>query len=203
MSNSLWPHGLQHTRLPCPSPTLEAYSNSCPSSRWCHPTSVIPFSSHLQSFPASGAFPMSQFFSSSSQSTGASGSASVLPVNIQGWSPLGLTGLICMLSKGLPRVFSSTTIRSISSSVLSLLYYRALTSIHDYWMTCPRLSRASVAEVGLKSRSFILCLVVSTGFQDGRPGHEITGIRMEGQQKWSRGLTQGKWKMQSDPFLSL
>ena len=89
-------HGLQHARLPCPSPTPKACLNSCPSSRWCHPTissSVVPFSSHLQSFPASGSFPVSQFFASGGQSIGVSASASVLPVNIQDWFPLGWTGL--------------------------------------------------------------------------------------------------------------
>ena len=103
-------HGLQHVRLPCSSPTPRACSNSCPSSHWCHPTissSVVPFSSHLQSSPASGSFPMSQFFASGGQSIGAS--ASVLPMNIQGWFPLRLTGLISLQSKGLSRVFSSTT----------------------------------------------------------------------------------------------
>ena len=93
---TLWPHGLQHARLPCPSPTPGACSNSCPWSQWCHPTnsfSVIPFSC-LQSIPASGSFPVSQFFTSSGQSIGVSASASVLPMNIQGWFPLGLTGLI-------------------------------------------------------------------------------------------------------------
>ena len=97
LSDSLWPHGLQHTRLPCLSPTPGACSNSCPLSRWCHPTisfSVAPFSSRLQSFPASGSLPMSQFFASGGQRIGASASASVLPMNYQGWFPLGLTGLI-------------------------------------------------------------------------------------------------------------
>ena len=109
MSNSLWPHGLQHTRLPCPSPTPGACSNSCPLSQWCHPTissSVVLFSSYLQSFPASGSFPMSQFFASDGQSIGASTSASVLPMNIQDWFPLGWSGWISLLSKGLSRVFS-------------------------------------------------------------------------------------------------
>ena len=104
VSDSLWHLGLQHTRLPCPSPTPGASSNSGPSSWWCHPTissSVIPFSSCLQSFPASGSFLMSQLFISESQSTGASASASVLPVNIQDWSPLGWTGWISLQSKGL------------------------------------------------------------------------------------------------------
>ena len=110
LSNSLRPHGLQHTRLPCPSPTLRACSNSGPSSWWCHSTisSVVPFSSCLQSLPASGSFQMSQFFTSGGQSTGASASASVLPMNIQDWFPLGLPGLISVQSKGLSRVFSST-----------------------------------------------------------------------------------------------
>ena len=114
MSNSLRPHGLQHARPPCPSPTPRVYSNSCPLSWWCHPTisfCVIPFSSHLQSFPASGSFPMSWFFASGDQSIGASASASVLPMNIQDWSPLGWTGWISLLSKGLSRVFSSTTVQ--------------------------------------------------------------------------------------------
>ena len=112
VSNSLRPHGLQHARLPCPSPTPRACSNSCPSNWWCHPTtssSVIPFS-HLQSFSASGSFQMSQF-SSGGQSTGVSASASALPMNIQDWFPLGWTGCISLQSKGLSRVFSSTTVQ--------------------------------------------------------------------------------------------
>ena len=114
VSNSLWLHRLQHTRLFCPSPTPRAYSNSCPSSQWCHSTissSVFPFSSCLQSFPASGSFPMSQFFASGGQSIGVSASASVLPMNIQGWFPLGLTGWISFQSKGLSRGFSNTTVQ--------------------------------------------------------------------------------------------
>ena len=114
MSNSLRPHGLQHARLPYPSPTPRAYSNSCPLSWWCHPTissSVVPFSSHLQSFPASGSFPMSQLFTSGGQSIGVSASTSALPMNIQDWFPLGWTGWISFLSKGLSRVFSNTTVK--------------------------------------------------------------------------------------------
>ena len=114
VSDSLWPHGLQHYRLPCPSPTPGAGSNSCPLSQWCHPTissSVIPFSSCLQSFPASGSFPMSQFFASGGQSIGVSASASVLPMNIQDWFPLGWTGWISSQSKGLSSVFSNTTVQ--------------------------------------------------------------------------------------------
>ena len=103
MSDSLWPHELQHTRPPCPSPTPGVYSNPCPSSQWCHPaisSSVIPFSSCPQSLPASGSFPMSQLFSWGGQSTGVSASASVLPMNTQDWSPLGWTGWISLQSKG-------------------------------------------------------------------------------------------------------
>ena len=113
-SNSLWPHGLQHARLPCPSPTPEACSNSCSSSQWCHPTissSVVPFSSCPQSFPASGSFPMSPFFTSGGQSIGVSASASVFPMSIQDWFSLGLTGLISLQSKGLSRLFSNTTVQ--------------------------------------------------------------------------------------------
>ena len=113
VSNSLWLHGLQHTRLPCPSPTPGAYSNSCPLSQWCHPTissSVIPLSSHLQSLPASGSFPVSQFFTSGGQIIGISASTSVFPVNIQNWFPSGWTGLI-LQSKGLSRVFPNTTVQ--------------------------------------------------------------------------------------------
>ena len=115
VSNSLQPHRLQHARPPCPSPTPGVYSKSCPLSQWCHPTvssSVIPFSSHLQSFPASGSFPMSQFFASGSQSIGVSASASVLPKNIQDWFPLRWTGLISLQSRGLSRVFSNTTVQN-------------------------------------------------------------------------------------------
>ena len=111
VSNSLQPHGLQHARPPCPLRSPSICSNSCPLSQWCHPTissSVIPFSSGLQSFPASGSFPMSWLFTSGGQSIGASASASVFPKNIQGWFALGLTGLISLQSKGLSRVFSST-----------------------------------------------------------------------------------------------
>ena len=114
MSDSLKPHGLQHARPPCPSPTPRICSNSCPLSRSCHPTissSVVPFSSPLQSFPASGSFKMNQLFASSGQSIGVSPSTSVLPMNIQDWFPLGLTGWISLQSKGLSRGFSNTTVQ--------------------------------------------------------------------------------------------
>ena len=114
MSDSLWPHGLQHARPPCPSPTPGVYPNSCPLSQWCHSTissSVILFSSCLQSFPASGSFKMSQLFTLGGQSIGVSASASVLPMNIQDWSPLGWTGWISLQSKGLSRVFCNTTVQ--------------------------------------------------------------------------------------------
>ena len=114
VSNSLPPHGLQHNRLPCPSPTPRVYSNSCPLSQWCHSTilsSVVPFSSRLQSFRASGSFQMSQFFPSGGQSIGVSVSASVLQMNIQDWFPLGWTSWISLQSKELSRIFSSIIVQ--------------------------------------------------------------------------------------------
>ena len=114
MSDSLRPHESQHARPPCPSPIPGVHSDSCPLSRWCHPaisSSVIPFSSCLQSLPSSESFPMSQLFAWSSQSIGVSASASVLPMNTQGWSPLGWTGWISLQSKGLSRLFSNTTVQ--------------------------------------------------------------------------------------------
>ena len=114
LSYSLQPHKLQHARLPCPSPAPEVHPNSGASSRWCHPaisSSVVPFSSCPQSLPASGSFPMSQLFPWGAQSIGVSASASVLPMNTQDWSPLGRTGWISLQSKGLTRVFSSTTVQ--------------------------------------------------------------------------------------------
>ena len=110
----LWPHGLQHDKPPCPSPTPGVYPNSCPLSQWCHPTissSVIPFSSCPQSFPASGSFQMSQLFASGGQSIGVSASTSVLPMNTEDWSPLEWTGWISLQSKGLSRVFSNTLVQ--------------------------------------------------------------------------------------------
>ena len=114
VSYSLWPRGLQQARLPCPSLSPGVCSNSRPLSRWCYPTisfSVVPFSSGLQSFPESGSFPMSQCFASGGQSIGVSASASVLPINVQDWSPLGWTGLISLQSKGLSKVFFNTTVK--------------------------------------------------------------------------------------------
>ena len=114
MSDSLWPHGLQHARPPCPSQIPGVYSDPCPLSQWCHPTissSVVPFFSCLQSFPALGSFPMSRFFPSGGQSIGASASASVLPMNIQDWFPLWWTSWISLQSKGLSRLFSNTSVQ--------------------------------------------------------------------------------------------
>jgi len=135
MSNSLLRRKLQHARIPSRSPSPEACSNSCSLSQWCHSTissSVVPFSSCLQSSPISGSFLISQFFSSCGQRIGALASASVLHMNIQDWFPLGWTGLI-LQSKGLSRVFSNTTGKNVNSMACSLLYGPALTSIHDYW----------------------------------------------------------------------
>ena len=133
VSNSLRPHELQHARPPCPSPTPGVYSNSCPSSQWCHPTissSVVPFSSRLQSFSVSGSFPMSQLFTSGGQSIGVSASTSVLPMNTQDWSLLGWSGWTSLQSKE-----SSPTpqVKGINSSALSFLYSPTLTSTHDHW----------------------------------------------------------------------
>ena len=136
VSDSLLPHGLQHARPPCPSPTPGVYSHLCPFSRWCHPTissSLVPFSSCLQSLPASGSFQASPFFASGGQSIGVSASAPVLPTNSQHWPPLGWTGCISSQSKGLSKIFSNTTVQNISSLVPSFLYSPTLTSIHDYW----------------------------------------------------------------------
>ena len=134
LSDSLQPHELQHTRPSCPSPTPGVHSNSCLSSRWCHPaisSSVIPFSSCPQSLPASESVPMSQLFVWGGQSIQVSASASVLPMNTQDWSPLQWTGWISLQSKGLSRVFS-TTVQKHQSSALSLLHNPTLTSIHDH-----------------------------------------------------------------------
>ena len=166
MSASLWPHGPWHTRLPCPPLSPRDCSNSCPLSRWYHPTissSVVPFSSHLQSFPASGSFPVSQFFTSrgqsirvsaspclqsfpksgsfpmsqlftsGDQSIGASASAWVLPMNIQIWFLLGLTDLIPLAVQGTLKSSPAQQFESINSSALSLLYGPTLISVHDYW----------------------------------------------------------------------
>ena len=135
VSDSLWPHGLQHARFPCPTPTPRACSNSCPSSWWCHPTissSVVPFSSCLQSFPPSGSFLRSQFFRSGGQSFGVSTSASVLPINIQDWFPLGLTVWSPCSPRDSQESSLTPQLKSINS-VLSFLYSPSLTSMHDYW----------------------------------------------------------------------
>ena len=132
VSDSLRPHESQHARPPCPSPTPGVYSNPCPSSQWTHPaisSSVVPFSSCPQS-PPSGSFPMSQLFTSGGQCISAS--ASVLPMNILDWSPLGWTGWISFQSKGLSRVFSNTTVQKHQFFMLSFLHSPTLTSIHDH-----------------------------------------------------------------------
>ena len=135
MSNSLQPHGLQHAGPPCPFPTPGAYSNSCPLSQWCHPTissSVIPFSSLLQSFPASGSFTVSQFFVSGGPSTGVSASTSVFPMNIQDWFPLGWTRCISLQSKGLSRVSSSAQFKA---SILQCSAFFIVQLSHPYMIT--------------------------------------------------------------------
>ena len=136
MPDYLRPHGLQHARPPCPSLIPGACSNSCPSSRWCHPTissSVIPFSSCFQSFPASGSFQTSQLFISGGQSTGVSASTSVLPMNIQDWFPLGWNGWISLSRRDSQESSPTPQFKSINSLALSFFYSPTLTSIHDYW----------------------------------------------------------------------
>ena len=137
MSDTLWPHELQHTRPPCPSPTPGVYSNSCPLSWWCHPaisSSVIPFSSCTQSFPASRSFPVSQLFAWGGRSIGVSALASVLPVNTQDWSALGWTGWISLQSKGLSRVFSNT-VHSSKASILQRSAFFIVQLSHPYMTT--------------------------------------------------------------------
>ena len=136
MSNSLQPHRPQHARPPCPSPTPRVHPNSCPLSQWCQPTissSVVPFSSCLQSFPAWGPLQLSQFFTTGGQSIGVSASASILQMNIQDWFLLGWTGWISWQSKGLSRVFFHTTFRKHQFFGTQLSFSPTLTSIHDYW----------------------------------------------------------------------
>ena len=150
MSDSLQPHELQYARPPCPSPTPGVHPNSCPSSWWCHPaisSSVIPFSSCPQSFPGSGSFPMSQFFTWGGQSIGVSASASVLPVNTQDWSHLGWTGWIFLQPKGLSRVFSNTTVQKhqffsvqLSSQSNSHIHTRPLEK-PEPWLDGPLLAK--------------------------------------------------------------
>ena len=141
---TLWPHQSQHARPPCPSPTPGVYPNSCASSRWCHPaisSSVVPFSSYPQSLPASGCFQMSQLFTRGSQSIGVSASASVLPMNTQDWSPLKWIGWIFLQSKGLPRVFSKTTVlekllnHSLKASILRCSAFFTVQLSHPYMTT--------------------------------------------------------------------
>ena len=151
VSNSLQPHGLQHARPPCPSPTPRVYSNSCPLSQWYHTTissSVIPFSSHLQSFPVSGSFQMSQFFTSCGRSVGVAASASVLPMNIQDWFPLGWTGWISLQSKGLSRVLHhhSSKASILQCSVFFIGYQTKSNSVPH----TPKKARASERCVLLK-----------------------------------------------------
>ena len=134
VSDSLQPHKSQHARPPCPSPSPRVHSNPCSLSQWCHPaisSSVVPFFSCPQSFPASGSFPVSQFFTSGGQSIGVSASAAVLPMNTQDWSPLEWTSWISLQSKGLPRVFSNTTVpkHQFFSTSAFFMVHRS----HDYW----------------------------------------------------------------------
>ena len=157
VSDSLRPHEPQHARPPCPSLTPGVHPNPCPMNQWCHPTissSVFPFSSCPQSFPASGSFPMSQLFSSGGQSIGVSVSASVLPINTQDWSPLGWTGWISLQSKGFTRVFSNTTVQSINSLVLSFLDVQLS---HPYMTTGKTIALARWIFIGKVISLLLMC----------------------------------------------
>ena len=153
MSDSLQPHGLKHTRLPCSSPTPGACSNSCPLSQWCHSnisSSVVPVSSCLQSFLASGSFPMSQFFASGGQSVGVSVSASVLPMNIHDWFPLGLTGLISLQSKSLLQHYNS------KASILQGSDFFMVQLLHLYMTT----GKITVLSIWILSAKWCLCFLI-------------------------------------------
>ena len=155
VSNSLWPHEPQHARPPCPSPTPGVYSNLCPLNQWCHPTissSVIPFSSLLQSFPVSGSFPMSPFFKSGGQGIGVSASTSVLTINIQDWFPLGWTGWISLQSKGLSRVFSQHHSSKASILQRSAVFIAQLS--HPYMTTGKTIALTRQTFVGSGERGF-------------------------------------------------
>ena len=157
VSDSLWPHGLQHARLPCPSPSPQVCSDSCPLSQWCHPTIssfVVPFSSCLQSFPTSGSFPMSQLFASDGQSTGASALASVLPMNIEVWFPLGLTGLISLSSKVLKSLLQH---HSSKASILRHSAFFMVQLSHQYITTGKTITLIRQAFV-----SEMMCLLFNT-----------------------------------------
>ena len=160
VSNSLRPHGLQHPRPPCPSPTPRVHPNPCPSSQWCHPTissSVSSYSSCPQSLPASGSFPMSQLFTSGGQSTGVSASTSVLPMNTQDWSPLGWTGWISLQSKGLSRVFSNTTVQKHQFFCTQL----SLQS-NSHILTWPL--DISQRYININSKSTLLAMLTESGY---------------------------------------
>ena len=136
MSDSLWPHEPQHSRPPCPSPTPRVHPNPCPSSRWCHPTissSVVPFSSCSQSFPASGSFPMSQLFAWGGQSIGVSASISVLPMNTQDWSPLGRTGWISFQYKELSSLLQHHSSKASILRCSTFFTVQLSHPVHDHW----------------------------------------------------------------------
>ena len=158
VSNSLWPHGLQHARPPCPSPSPRVYSNSCPLSRWCHPTissSVVPISSCLQCFPALGSFQMSQFFASGGQSTRVSASTSVLSMNTQDWSPLRWSGWISLQSKGLSRGFSNNTVQK-HHFFGDQLSSQSNSHIHTWPLEKSALTRQTFVGKGMSLLSFFL-----------------------------------------------
>ena len=172
MSNSLWPHGLHHPRPPCPSPTPGGYSNSCPLSRWCHPTissSVVPFSSHLQSFSATGSYQMSQLFISGGQNIGFSASASLLPMNIQDWSPLQWTGWISFAVQGILK--SLLQHHSSKASILQCSAFFMVQLSHPY-MTIGK----TIALTTTTTKSLQSCQTLCDPIDGSPPGSTIPGI---------------------------
>ena len=208
VSNSLQPHGLQHTRPPCPLPTSGVYSNSCPLSQWCHPTissSVVPFSSHLQSCPASGSFEISQFFASGGQRTGVSASASVLPKSIQGWFPLRLTGLISLQSRGLFK-----RLLQHDSSKASILWCSAFFTVqlsHLYITTGKTIALTirtfvgkvmsllfSTATAALTAKSLQSCPTLCDPIDGSPPGSPVPGILQARTPEWVAISFSNVWK---------
>ena len=175
----LWPHGLQHTRSPCLLPTPGVFSNSCPLSWWFHPTIlsfVVPFSSCLKSFPASGAFQVSHVFASGDQSIVVSASASVLPMNIQDWFALGLTSVISLQSKGLSRVFSNTTIQN------QFFWHSAFFIVqlsHPYMVTGKAIALTAAAAKSLQS-----CPTLCDSIDGSPPGSVVPGILQARTLEW-------------------
>ena len=203
VSDSL--RGLQHSRLLCPSVPPRVCSDWCPFSWWCHPTistSVVPFSSRLQSFPASGPLQMSQLFPLGGHSIGASASASVLPMNIQDWFPWGLTDSISLKSKGFSTVFSNTTAKKQSILQHLALYGPTLTSVHDYWknqvfLSIENSSYSEKKDAAAAAKSLQSCPTLCDPIEGSPPGSPVPGILQARALEWVAisFSNAGKWKV--------